>query len=201
MRSKNEPETQPRSAMDGAVNPPSVNLFHSRKSEMTRKLFSRRGLATSESAAELEALRSASSSVASLVSATSVLLSLATSARRSAGRAGLVRGATLTWARLGTRGAFERRRHDLGGKVEEVTEILDSLIRQVPVVVSPGELLGDHTLGFQGLASLDDVKVGNALQLLMFGRKVILLGDHDSLLEEVLVNGDSVLFGHQHFRF
>ena len=63
-----------------------------------------------------------------------VLLSLAASARRSAGRAGLVGGTAFTWARLGARSTLERRRHDLGGKVEEVTEILDSLIRQVPGV-------------------------------------------------------------------
>ena len=36
---------------------------------------------------------------------------------------------------------------------------------------------------------------------LMFGRKMILLSDHDTFLEEVLVDGDSILFGHQHFRF
>ena len=35
---------------------------------------------------------------------------------------------------------------------------------------------------------------------LMLGRKVILLGDHHTFLEQVLEDGDSVLFGHQHFR-
>ena len=36
---------------------------------------------------------------------------------------------------------------------------------------------------------------------LMLGREVIFLGDHHTFLEEVLVDGNSVLFRHQHFKF
>jgi len=165
-----------------------------------RKLFSGRWLAATESAAEFEALRCARTSVASLVSAASVLIPLASGARWAAGSARFVRRSSFPGAGLRTRGAFQRRRHDLGGKVEEVAQVLNTLICQVPVVVSPGELFRDHSLGLERLARFDDVEVGNALQFLMFRREVILLGDHHTFLEEVLEDGDSVLFGHQHFR-
>ena len=72
MRSKNEPETQLRSAMDVTSTLPAYESFSLKKSRNDgRKLFGSRGLATSESAAELETLGGASSSVAGLVSATS----------------------------------------------------------------------------------------------------------------------------------
>ena len=39
----------------------------------------------------------------------------------------------------------------------------------LPVVVSPGELFRDHSLGLERLARFDDVEVGNALQFLEGG--------------------------------
>jgi len=163
------------------------------------KLFGGRGLATTKSTSELESLSSASSSIAGLVAATSVLLSLATGARRASGRARFVRRATLARTGLGTSGALQRRRHDLGGKMEEVAQVLDTFVGQVPVVMSPGKLFSDHSLRFERLTRFDDVKVRDALQLLVLRREMIFLGDHHTLLEEVLENGDSVLLRHQHF--
>lgn len=166
---------------------------------MDKELFGGCGLATTKSTAELKALSGASSSIASLITATSVLLSLAASAWWAAGSARFVRGTSLARAGLGTSGALQSRRHDLRGKMEEVAEVLDTLVGQVPVVVSPGKLLGDHSLGFERLTRFDDVKVGDTLQFLVLRREVVLLGDHHTLLEEVLENGDSVLLRHQHF--
>ena len=129
-----------------------------------------------------------------------VLIPLASGARWAAGSARFVRRSSFPGAGLRTRGAFQRRRHDLGGKVEEVAQVLNTFVGQIPVIVSPGELFRDHSLGLERLTSFDDVEVGNALQFRMLGREMILLGDHHTFLEEVLEDGDSVLFGHQHFR-
>ena len=60
-----------------------------------------------------------------------VFLSLATSARWATWRA-FVRGSSLTWAWLGARSALECGRHDFRGKVEEVAEVLDTLVSQIP---------------------------------------------------------------------
>lgn len=41
--------------------------------------------------------------------------------------------------------------HNLRGKVEEVSQVLDTFIGQVPVEVTPGKLLLDIPTGLQGL--------------------------------------------------
>merc|ERR1719341_1007471 len=66
--------------------------------------------------------------------------------------------------------------HNLWGQVEVVTEVLDTLVGQVPVVMSPCKLL---LLG-------------------VLGGVEVLLGNHHSLLEEVLIDGHAILLGHQH---
>jgi len=172
---------------------------HLRRLRAERQLFGGRRLATTKSTAELETLSSASTSITGLVAAASVLLTLSACAWWAARRARFVRRATFSRARLGTSSAFQSRRHNLRGKVEKVPEVLDTFVGQVPVIMSPGELLGDHSLGFERLTRFDDVEVRDALQLLVLGREVILLGDNDALFEEVLENGDSVLLRHQHF--
>ena len=45
--------------------------------------------------------------------------------------------------------------------------------------------------------SFDDLKVGH-VKLWMLGGVEVLLGDHHALLEEVLVDQDQILLGHQH---
>ena len=42
------------------------------------------------------------------------------------------------------------------------------------------------------------LKVGNGVKLIVLGLVEVLLGNHNTLLEEVLIDGDSVLLGHQH---
>lgn len=41
--------------------------------------------------------------------------------------------------------------HDLRGKVKEVSQVLDTLVGEVPVKVTPGKLLLDIPTGLQGL--------------------------------------------------
>lgn len=47
--------------------------------------------------------------------------------------------------------AAQGGRHNLRGKVEEVSQVLDTLIGQVPVKMAPGKLLLDIPTGLQGL--------------------------------------------------
>ncbi|OXU22390.1 hypothetical protein TSAR_005082 [Trichomalopsis sarcophagae] len=49
-----------------------------------------------------------------------------------------------------------------------------------------------------GRWSLDDLKVGNRLQFWVFWCVVVFFGDHHTLFEEVLEDGHTILFRHQH---
>ena len=55
--------------------------------------------------------------------------------------------------------------HNKAGKSFEYLQI-EYLRGLLPVIMSPGELLGDHSLGFERLTRFDDVEVRDALQLL-----------------------------------
>lgn len=68
----------------------------------------------------------------------------------------------------------------------------------LPVVMSPCELFLNIAPRFKGLESFDHLQVRDSLQFRVLGSVVVLLGHHDALLEEVLVDCYSVLFGHQH---
>lgn len=67
-----------------------------------------------------------------------------------------------------------------------------------PVIVAPGELFLDKATGLQRLHGLDDMQVGNGLQLGVLGCVGVLLGHHDSLLEEELIDSDTMRLGHEH---
>ena len=43
-----------------------------------------------------------------------------------------------------------------------------------------------------------NLKIRHRVQLIVLRLVEVLLGNHDSLLKEVLIDGDSVLLGHQH---
>ena len=89
--------------------------------------------------------------------------------------------------------------HDLRGKVEEVAEEGDSFVRaEVPIIVSPVVGFRHVSAGPQGLHRLDDLEVGYALELWVLGSVEILLGYHNTLLEEVLVDRHPVLLRYQH---
>lgn len=68
----------------------------------------------------------------------------------------------------------------------------------LPVEVTPSKLLGDQTLGEEGLHCLDDMQIGNCLQFGVLGGVEVLLRHHDSLLEEELIDLVSVLLWHKH---
>ena len=42
------------------------------------------------------------------------------------------------------------------------------------------------------------LKVGHGVELIVLGLVKVLLSNYDSLLEEILIDGDSVLLRHQH---
>ena len=69
---------------------------------------------------------------------------------------------------------------NLGGEVEELTEVDDSLVGEVPIVPLPTKLLPDVSAGTQGLHGLDDLEVGD-LKVVVLGGIEILGGDEDSL--------------------
>merc|ERR1719186_376280 len=60
------------------------------------------------------------------------------------------------------------------------------------------QLLLNISTGLQGGESLDNLKVGDGLQLRVLRGVEILLCHHNSLFEEVLVDGNTILLGHQH---
>lgn len=121
--------------------------------------------------------------------------------------------------RLGALGALVGGRHDLGRQVQVRTQVLCALVCEVPkmkespsaiviefrmgnphspVKVAPGKLFLDEAARLQGLHGLDDVQVGHVLQLRMLRSVGVLLGHHNSLLEEELIDGDAMLLGHKH---
>merc|ERR1719153_1987960 len=109
-------------------------------------------------------------------------------------------GGSARWASVTTRqGALEGGGDNLRGKVKVVPQVLNALVCKVPVIVAPGELLLHIPTGLEASQSLDHLQVGDRFELRVLGGVEILLGHHHSLLEEVLVDGHTVLLGHQHF--
>merc|ERR1719347_2146346 len=94
--------------------------------------------------------------------------------------------------------SLQSRGNNLWGQVQVVTQVLNSLVGQVPVVMAPSKLLLHVPAGFQGSEGFNDLKVGNSLQLRVLGCVEILLSHHHALFEEVLIDGYTVLLGHQH---
>merc|ERR1719209_1272407 len=94
--------------------------------------------------------------------------------------------------------ALEGGGDNLGGQVEVVPQVLDTLVGEVPVVVTPCELLLHIATRLQAGQGLDHLQVGNGFELRMLGGVEILFGHHHTLLEEVLVDGYAILLGHQH---
>merc|ERR1719400_2887960 len=108
-------------------------------------------------------------------------------------------GSSARWASVTTRqGALEGGGDNLRGQVEVVPQVLNALVCEVPVIVAPGELLLHIPTGLEASQSLDHLQVGDRFELGMLGGVEILLCHHHSLLEKVLVDGHTVLLGHQH---
>lgn len=78
-------------------------------------------------------------------------------------------------------------RNDFSGKVKPFAKVVQTLGSESVVVVLPGELSLDVAAGSEGLAGLDDVEVLR-VNVVVLREVVVLLGDEDTLTEEVLVD-------------
>lgn len=76
-------------------------------------------------------------------------------------------------------------RNDLSGEVEPFAEVIETLGGQGVVVVLPRELSLDIAAGGERLASLDNEQV-LGVDIGVLGEVEVLLGDEDTLTEEVL---------------
>merc|ERR1712124_17146 len=145
----------------------------------------------------VEATRRGTTSTAKATLATEVTASLAaiTPAALAAGSTGV----TLHTTGRRARGLLEGVGNDLLGEVQVRTEVLDTLVGEVPVVPLPTELLSDVPAGLQGSQQLNDVDVlDGELLVSVLGFVAVLLGNHDTLFEEVVVNDLAVLLGDEH---
>merc|ERR1712107_440931 len=105
-------------------------------------------------------------------------------------------GGSARWASITTRqGALEGGGDNLRGQMKVVPQVLNALVCKVPVIVTPGKLLLHIPTGLEASQSLDHLQVGDRFELRVLGGVEILLGHHHSLLEEVLVDGHTVLLG------
>jgi hypothetical protein len=80
-----------------------------------------------------------------------------------------------------------RRGHDLSGQVKPLAKVVETLGGEGVVVVLPRELGLDIAARGQRLARLDNVQV-LGVDVVVLGKVVVLLGDEDTLAEEVLVD-------------
>lgn len=68
----------------------------------------------------------------------------------------------------------------------------------IPVEMSPCELRTNESLRLERLHCLDDMQVGNCGQFRVFWEVEVLFGHHNTLLEEVLIDGIAMLLWHEH---
>ena len=140
-----------------------------------------------------------------------VALTVAAEATAATAIAAEATAATATTARgLGfasrrARGLLQRVRHDVRRQVQVFAKVFDALIRQVPVVMSPGEDLIDETLRLERLHELDHLQVRHIDRVLtrlphlrVLRQVVILLGPNDTLGEERLVDLVAVHLRNKH---
>lgn len=76
-------------------------------------------------------------------------------------------------------------RNDLSGEVKPFAQVVETLGGQGVVVVLPRELGLDVASGVEGLESLDNEQV-LGVDIGVLGKVEVLLGDEDTLSEEVL---------------
>jgi hypothetical protein len=95
-------------------------------------------------------------------------------------------------------GLFVCGRNNLRGKGQVRSEVFDSLIGQVAVVVLPGEGDANISLRLKRLHQAKDLQVGGSLDLRVGGRLGVLLDNADTLLKEVAEDSDAVFLGDKH---
>ena len=81
--------------------------------------------------------------------------------------------------------------HDLGGQVEPLSEVGETLVGEGVVVPLPRELGLDETLGGERLHGLDDLEVSDGGDVRVGGSVEVLGSNEHTLLEEVLVDLES----------
>ena len=94
---------------------------------------------------------------------------------------------------MGLGGFFEGSGDGISGDVEVFTEVVDTLVGEFVVVPLPVELHVDVASRMEGLHQLDNMEVGNFNQGILDGE--VLGGNHNTLLEKVGVDGESVFLG------
>lgn len=127
---------------------------------------------------------------------------------------------------LGTSGTFQCRWNNFRWQMQVCAQVFNAFVFQVParsdrkrekqkcyfirasrhtsfdfdspVVVSPGELWTNQAFRLKRLHRLDNVQVWNIFELWMFWSIEILLCDHNTLLEEMLVDSYAMLLWHKH---
>lgn len=135
---------------------------------------------------------SASSSICSLVrgawrgrsSPVGLPVAATTTATVLAGSAGVTTTAHTTTS--GSRAGLlllQCGRYDLSRQVEVVSEVLDALIGEAPVIMPPGKVLLNKSSGLEGLHGLHHMQVGDGGQLSVLGQEEVLLTHNDSLFE------------------
>ena len=114
------------------------------------------GLPTAKSSSELHGSRSRSSSSGLVVSSLPVGFPVGLLTNTTSPGGGTGAGSGLPRS-LSLQGGGD----DLWGQVEIVTQVLDPLVGEAPVVMPPGKLLLHVTAGLQGSQGLDDLNTKN----------------------------------------
>merc|ERR1712216_917442 len=155
----------------------------------------RRGTTSTAKATTLATVVASLATEVTAVAVVAASLAAITPAALAAGSTGV----TLHTTGRGARGLLEGVGDNFLGEVQVLTEVLDALVGEVPVVPLPAELLSDVPTGLQGSEQLDDVDVlDGELLIIVLGLVAILLGNHDTLFEEVVVDDLAVLFRDEH---
>lgn len=81
--------------------------------------------------------------------------------------------------------------------MEPISKVVKTFRSQGIIVVLPRELRLDISTRVQRLARLDDIEIGG-VDLAVLGLVIVLLGDEDTLAEEVLVDLFTVFLGNKH---
>lgn len=89
-------------------------------------------------------------------------------------------------------------RNNFGREGKVRSEVLDTLIGEVAVVVLPGEGNTDVSLGGKRLHQHKNLQVGRSLNVGVLVGLGVLLDNTDSLLEEVRVDSDAVFLRDEH---
>ena len=95
-------------------------------------------------------------------------------------------------------GLLVRGGDNFGGKGQVLSEIVDSLVRQVAVVVLPRESNANVSTRLERLHQHENLQVGGAFNVRMGLGTGVLLDDANALLKEVAENSDTVLLWDVH---